>query len=130
MSLIIVFKVPPAELEALLMTHPAVMDAAVVGLPDDNAGELPLGYVVVRPGAKVTPKDIQDYVKGILKIFFLIFLFRLSFRIYYYLFPDKVSPPKQLRGGVRFIESIPRNPTGKILRRVLKKRAIETKSKL
>lgn len=100
------YQVPPAELEALLVTHPDVLDAAVIGLPDDQAGELPLGYVVLRPGAKSTPKDIQEYVKG------------------------KVSSQKQLRGGVRTIESIPRNPSGKILRRVLKQLSVTAKAKL
>lgn len=100
------YQVPPAELESILMSHPDVVDAAVVGIPDDNAGELPLGYVVVHSNTKVTSEDLQNYVKG------------------------KVSPQKQLRGGVRFIEEIPRNPSGKILRRVLKKMATQLKSKL
>ncbi|GLV31341.1 uncharacterized protein CBL_11072 [Carabus blaptoides fortunei] len=100
------YQVPPAELEALLVTHPDILDAAVIGLPDDEAGELPLGYVVLRPGATATPRDIQEFVKG------------------------KVSSQKQLRGGVRIIELIPRNPTGKILRRVLKAMSIRAQAKL
>ncbi|KAK9871403.1 hypothetical protein WA026_011656 [Henosepilachna vigintioctopunctata] len=101
------FQVPPAELESLLVSHPAVFDAAVIGLPDDDAGELPLAFVVKKPGAEVTAEELQNFVKG------------------------KVSPQKQLRGGVKFLKEIPRNPSGKILRRVLKKIAIkDIKSKL
>ena len=48
------FQVPPAELEALLLTHPAVADAAVIGLPDDEAGEIPAGFVVLKPDQEVT----------------------------------------------------------------------------
>ena len=44
------FQVPPAELEALLLTHPAIADAAVIGVPDDEAGEVPVGYVVLKAG--------------------------------------------------------------------------------
>lgn len=58
------YQVPPAELEALLVAHPDVVDAAVVGTPDDDAGELPTAFAVVRPGATVSPKELQDYIKG------------------------------------------------------------------
>ena len=44
------FQVPPAELEAVLLRHPDVTDAAVIGLPDEEAGEVPVGYVTLRPG--------------------------------------------------------------------------------
>lgn len=54
---------PPAELEALLLSHQDVLDAAVVGLPDAHAGELPLAYVVPRPNSRVTPRALQDFVK-------------------------------------------------------------------
>src|SRR6185437_13428362 len=60
------FHVPPAELEALLLTHPAVVDAAVVGLPDDEAGEIPAGFVVLRQDTSVPieeiTKEIQEFV--------------------------------------------------------------------
>ncbi|KAJ8947061.1 hypothetical protein NQ318_019955 [Aromia moschata] len=100
------FQVAPAELEALLLTHPAVQDAAVIGLPNEDAGELPLGFIVKKLGKEVTEREIEKFVA------------------------DKVSPQKRLRGGVVFLEEIPRNPTGKILRRVLKERAIKITSKL
>lgn len=99
------FQVAPAELEALLLQHPQVSDVGVIGLPDPDAGELPLAFVVRKDGAKVTEKELQDYVAG------------------------KVSRQKRLRGGVIFLEEIPKNPSGKILRRVLKQRAIATASR-
>ena len=56
------FQVAPAELESLLLTHPAVADAAVIGLPDEEAGEIPVGYVVLKPGAEASAEDIQAFV--------------------------------------------------------------------
>ncbi|XP_044258006.1 4-coumarate--CoA ligase 1-like [Tribolium madens] len=100
------YQVAPAELEALLITHPAVADAAVIGLPDERAGELPLAFVVKKPGHETSEKELEKFVA------------------------DNVSSQKQLRGGVVFIDAIPRNPSGKILRRHLKQQAITLKSKL
>ena len=56
------FQVAPAELEALLLTHPQIADAAVIGLPDDEAGEIPVAYVVLKPGQDATAADIQTFV--------------------------------------------------------------------
>ncbi|XP_035824802.1 probable 4-coumarate--CoA ligase 1 [Aplysia californica] len=89
-------QVSPAELENLLLTHPGVADAAVIGVPDPVAEELPRAYVVRQPGQQVEEKEIVDFVEG------------------------KVSPAKRLRGGVEFVNEIPKNPSGKILRRVLR----------
>nr|CAI5855873.1 unnamed protein product [Callosobruchus analis] len=100
------FQVPPAELEALLISHPCVDDAGVTGLPDEASGELPLAFIVKKPGTKLTEREVEKFVE------------------------DHVSPPKRLRGGVIFVDEIPRNTTGKILRRVLKERAKKLKSKL
>lgn len=58
------FQVAPSELEHLLLEHPDVSDAAVIGVPDESAGELPRAYVVKRPGAQITEKDIIDFVNG------------------------------------------------------------------
>ncbi|KAG5897605.1 hypothetical protein JTB14_019553 [Gonioctena quinquepunctata] len=91
------YQVAPAELEALLINHPKVLDAGVVGLPDDSAGELPLAFVVKRPGMEVKEKELQDFVF------------------------ENLSPQKSLRGGVIFVPAIPKNPSGKILRRELRK---------
>jgi 4-coumarate--CoA ligase len=89
------FQVPPAELEALLLTHPAVADAAVVGIPDEEAGEIPVAHVVLRPGAEVTPEELQEYVAG------------------------QVAHYKQIRKVV-ITDVIPKSASGKILRRVLR----------
>jgi 4-coumarate--CoA ligase len=89
------FQVPPAELEAVLLRHPDVTDAAVVGLPDEEAGEIPVGYVTLRPGAAVGPEEIRQFVAG------------------------QVAGYKQLR-RLEVIEAIPKSASGKILRRVLR----------
>lgn len=100
------YQVAPAELEALLLTHPAIEDAAVIGLPNEEAGELPLAFVVKKPNKNITEQEVEKFVE------------------------DNVSPQKRLRGGVIFLNEIPKNPTGKILRRVLRERAMQYKSKL
>jgi 4-coumarate--CoA ligase len=89
------FQVPPAELEALLLTHPAVADAAVIGILDDESGEVPAAFVVLRPGAAATEIQIQEFVAG------------------------QVAHYKRIR-RVTFLEAIPKSAAGKILRRVLK----------
>ncbi|XP_045508229.1 4-coumarate--CoA ligase 1-like isoform X2 [Colias croceus] len=100
------YQVPPAEIEAVLLKHSSIREAAVVGLPERAAGELPLAFVVLQPGAELSEKEIQDYVA------------------------QRLSNPKHLRGGVRFINEIPKNPTGKILRKELRKMIGAGKSKL
>jgi acyl-CoA synthetase (AMP-forming)/AMP-acid ligase II len=91
------FAIAPAELESLLMEHPAVVDAAVIGIPDNQAGEVPKGLVVVRPGQSATAQELIALVNG------------------------KLATYKKLH-MVEFIDAIPRVPSGKILRRVLKER--------
>ena len=88
------FQVPPAELEGILLEHPAVADAAVIGKPDDESGEIPKAFVATRGYARVDAQELIDFVAG------------------------KVATFKQVR-DIEFIESIPKNPSGKILRRVL-----------
>jgi acyl-CoA synthetase (AMP-forming)/AMP-acid ligase II len=92
------FQVPPAELEALLLTHPAVADAAVIGLPDEEAGEIPVAYVALKAGRDVAPEDIQAFVA------------------------EQVAHYKQVR-RVHLVDEIPKSASGKILRRVLRERA-------
>ena len=89
------FQVPPAELEGLLLSHPAVADAAVIPVPDDEAGEIPKAFVVLKPGAEATAGELQDFVAG------------------------QVATFKQIR-ELEFIEQIPKAVSGKILRRVLR----------
>lgn len=98
------FQVAPAELEALILSHPIVKDVGVVGVPDDLAGELPMAFVVKQ--GNCTEKDIIDFVAS------------------------QTSPAKRLRGGVRFVNEIPKTASGKILRRVLKEMVSQLKSKL
>ena len=95
------FQVAPAELEGVLLSHPAVADAAVVGLPDEEAGEVPVGYVVLKPDRSASGEDILAFVAG------------------------EVASFKQLRQVV-FIDAVPKSASGKILRRVLKEQAAAT----
>lgn len=89
------FQVPPAELEAIIISHPSVADVAVIGIPDDEAGELPKAFVTLKPEMEATAVEIQDFVA------------------------DKVATYKQIR-MVEFIDEIPKSPSGKILRRFLR----------
>ncbi len=91
------FSVAPAELEELLVEHPAVLDSAVIGVPDEEAGEIPKAFVVLRPGHSVTTAELITFVNG------------------------KLAGYKKLY-EVEFSDAIPRNPSGKILRRELKDR--------
>ncbi len=89
------FQVPPAELEALIITHPDVADVAVIGVPDDEAGELPKAFVVPVDGKTVTLDDIQALVG------------------------EHLVSYKQIR-VMEIIEAIPKSASGKILRRELR----------
>jgi acyl-CoA synthetase (AMP-forming)/AMP-acid ligase II len=89
------FQVPPAELEALLASHPAVADAAVIGVPDEEAGELPKAFLVA--GDEVSDDELLEFVA------------------------ERVSPQKRIR-LIERVEEIPKSPSGKILRRVLAER--------
>ena len=91
------FQVPPAELEALLVSHPDVADAAVIGVPDDEAGEIPKAFVVRTPGSDVDAATLQAFVA------------------------DELAAYKQVR-QVTFVDEIPKSAAGKILRRELRDR--------
>lgn len=119
--------VPPAEIEAILLTHPNVVDSAVIGVPDENAGELPLGFVVKRVGTNPTEQEIIDFVASEWRRVTFYFLQKcivvVLFNFIVFLFiqcADKSSYAKRLHGGVKFINEIPKNPTGKIMRRTLR----------
>jgi len=56
--------VPPAELEAILCTHPSVADAGVIGIPDADGGEVPRAYVALKHGATMTPAELKQFVAG------------------------------------------------------------------
>jgi 4-coumarate--CoA ligase len=91
------FQVPPAELEALLLTHPAVADVAVIPVEDEEAGEIPKAFIVLKPGAAASADDLQQFVA------------------------EHVATYKQVR-RVEFIDEIPKSASGKILRRILRDR--------
>jgi acyl-CoA synthetase (AMP-forming)/AMP-acid ligase II len=90
------YQVAPAELEALLITHDEVADVAVIGIPDEEAGELPKAFVVAA-GDGVDAEALIEWVG------------------------EQVAPQKKVR-LVEEIDEIPKSPSGKILRRVLKER--------
>ena len=61
-------QVAPAELEALLLDHPRIADAAVTSVPDEAAGELPLAFVVKKPDVNLSEEQVKQYVAGMLFI--------------------------------------------------------------
>jgi acyl-CoA synthetase (AMP-forming)/AMP-acid ligase II len=91
------YQVPPAELEAVLLSHPAVADAAVIPSPDERAGEVPKALVVLKEESVVSPEDLMAFVAA------------------------RVAPYKKVR-RIEFVEQIPKSASGKILRRVLVER--------
>jgi acyl-CoA synthetase (AMP-forming)/AMP-acid ligase II len=88
------FQVAPAELEAVIQSHPAVADAAVIPSPDTEAGEVPKAFVVLREKGNTNADELMTYVAS------------------------KVAPHKKIR-RLEFIDAIPKVPSGKILRREL-----------
>ncbi|XP_022959956.1 4-coumarate--CoA ligase 2-like [Cucurbita moschata] len=89
------FQVAPAELEALLIAHPKLSDAAVIGMPDEQAGELPVAFVVKANGGEITEEDVKQFI---------------SEQVVFY---------KRLK-RVFFVNAIPKAPSGKILRKELR----------
>ena len=100
----------PAELEAHLLTHPAVNDTAVIQVPDDDSGEVPKAFVVRE--AAYANKDEGEVAKEIAKHV-----------------EDHKAHYKWLKGGIEFVDTIPKNPSGKLLRRLLRDRAKEIAAK-
>lgn len=94
------FKVWPAEVEQLLYRHPAVKEAAVYAVPDAEAGEAVAAAIVLREGATATAEEIGEYCRS---------------RAAVYKAPSRVE----------FVAELPKNPTGKILKRVLRERAVQ-----
>ncbi|RDD44758.1 4-coumarate--CoA ligase-like 7 [Trichoplax sp. H2] len=92
------YQVAPAELESLLKSHPDISDAAVIGIPDERAGEIPRAYIILKDSGngKITTEKIQEYVTS------------------------KVAPHKRLRGGIAIVTEIPKSASGKILRRLIR----------
>ena len=95
------FQVPPAELEEYLVDHDLVEDAAVVGVESQEMGtELPPAYIVRKGGTSAVQNSDAEAITQWL--------------------PDRVANHKKFRGGVKFVEGIPKSASGKILRRTLK----------
>ncbi|KAI0706142.1 amp dependent CoA ligase [Cytidiella melzeri] len=110
------FQVAPAELEGHLLDHPDVADVCVVGVPDDYSGELPLAFVVPSESAQARVR--KDPRQGD----------RLKVMLAKHVADAKVEY-KRLAGGVEFVDAIPKNPSGKLLRRVLRDQARAMKAK-
>jgi acyl-coenzyme A synthetase/AMP-(fatty) acid ligase len=98
------FQVAPPELESVLLSHPHIIDAAVIGIkyPAEKDVEHPRAYVVKRPvpeSKSLDEKTVKEYCGS------------------------KLARYKELTGGVRFVEAIPKNASGKILKRILREMA-------
>ena len=91
------YQIAPAELEALLLSHPKIMDAAVIGVLDDDRQEIPKAFVVPAPDSGLTADDVMAFVA------------------------ENVAPHKKVR-RVEFIEAVPKSTAGKILRKDLRAR--------
>ena len=88
------YQIAPAELEALLMEHPAVLDSAVIPKRDDESGEIPKAFVLLRKDQEASVEDLMRFVA------------------------ERVAPYKKVR-EIEFVDAIPKTPSGKILRREL-----------
>lgn len=102
-------QVAPAELEAFLLTHPYVADVAVIPVPDDRAGEVPKAFIVksgsvsIEENDRIVKREIQKYVE------------------------ENKSRHKWIAGGIEFIDVVPKSPSGKILRRLLRDKEKEAR---
>lgn len=96
------FQVAPIELEGVLLMHPSIVDAAVIGVPASRKqdGEVPRAYVVLQSGsAKVTEEEVKRFMA------------------------ERLAKYKQCEGGIIFVDSIPKTASGKQLKRDLQERA-------
>jgi acyl-coenzyme A synthetase/AMP-(fatty) acid ligase len=89
------YQVPPAELEALLLTHPAIADTAVIGVTGDDGEEIPKAFVARQPGTELTEDEVIEFAAR------------------------QVAPYKKVR-RVEFTDIIPKSASGKILRKDLR----------
>ncbi len=94
------YRLFPREIEEVIYCHPAVLEAAVVGIPDKESGEVIRAFVVLKPQTKVEPDEIRQFC-------------------------EQRLPPYAVPKSIEFVSEIPKNPTGKILRRVLREKYLE-----
>jgi len=94
------FQVAPAEVENLLKEYDGVADAAVIGVPDERHQEIPRAYIV-KSNPDLTTAEIHKYINPLLTSY------------------------KRLKGGIEFVEAIPKNSTGKILKRILREKYLK-----
>jgi len=96
------YTIAPFELESLLLRHEAVMDVAVIGKPDPEAGEIPKAFIVLKPEykGKVSENDIIEWVR------------------------ERIAPYKRIR-EVEFVDEIPKTASGKVLRRILREKELK-----
>ncbi len=100
------FQVGPPELEGVLLDHPDILDCAVIGLKLGPDHEAPRAYVVRRSGSSITEEDVKQIIS------------------------TKLASYKALTGGVVFVDEIPKSPSGKILKRVLREQVEEELKKV
>lgn len=98
------YNVYPREIEELLHTHPAVLEAAVIGIPDPKRGESPMAFIIPRPGAKVTEPELIQFCR------------------------DNLAAYKAIK-AVKFVEEFPRNPNRKVLKRELREMVAASEEK-
>ncbi|KAL8138798.1 hypothetical protein V2J09_004799 [Rumex salicifolius] len=98
------FQIAPADLEAILITHPKILDAGVTGVVDEQRGEVPVAFVVRKPESELSSNEVMKFVEM------------------------QVAPYKKVRKVV-FVASIPKSPAGKILRRHLRSTLLSKKRK-
>ena len=87
----------PAEVERVLYTHPAIAETAVIGIPDEKWQEVPVAVVALKPGLSATGEELRAFLEGELA---------------------RYKVPRE----IVFLDTLPRNPTGKVLKRVLAER--------
>jgi len=97
------YRIGPEEIEVTLATHPEVLDVGVIGVPDEVRGQIAKAFVVLKPGGKVTPEELIKHCK------------------------DKIATFKLPREVV-IVNELPRTPTGKLLRRVLRQKDAEAQA--
>jgi len=90
-------KVWPAEVEKKIMRHPAVLEAAVIGIPHKIMGEVPKAFIVLKEEVSATAQELQEFLKPLL---------------------TKNQFPRE----IEFLEKLPRNPSGKVLKKELRKK--------